>query len=650
MIKEHSQQAKIKATPRKLAYVDSNKEALAGSLARGFSDRFSLDSSGTPDTHKQTCSASKSRRTPSKNKDPTHLRRSRRLKDRSITHEKARMERSQPKGKSSGHQETSSDSKHDEGSEDAYEDLNSPYKRPKPTPFTQRITRFKCHKLPRNIRVYEGNKDPEDHLGIFSAMVEKEEWPMPVWYKMFRQTLGGAARNWFDDPDPKSVDSFEELSQKFLEEFSQQKRRWTKCLKESGPSLEEKWPLDHHKWSVLLKGTKGIFIRYGPEDLKKLEIEAAREKHEETWGLVVVYILIMSVKPPVATLRTYTLLPGPTTREGMFPSNTEPKPMAYIKAITKQSGIVLDGHSVPPSPPSSKEVERDPKIIMDQRNPHQPSIPYPSRLNKDELQDKSDIQTYKFLQMFKKLHFNISLAKALDVIPKYYKMFKDLLSDKEKLLGLANTSLTDNCSAVFLKKLSEKFEDPGRYLIPCDFHRLESCMALADLGASINLMPISVWKKLSLPDLTPTRITLNLATRSIAYPAGRLYRNADSYKGYKVHGRRDHINNRLQTVFDKSSAGKHGAEPVVHKRRPMTPDRRLVLKEKVFRRLMERMIRKVRHPVWVANTIPVKLPNGPGSQIRMTEDDEEKTGFHTEEEVYCFTHMPKDLKNSLATL
>ncbi|GKE27327.1 reverse transcriptase domain-containing protein [Tanacetum coccineum] len=202
MIKEHNQQAKIKTTPKRLAYADSDKEAPTRSLVRGFFDRFSLESSGISDTHKQTRSANKSQRTPSKKKEPAHLRRSRRLKDRSIIKEKVRRERSKPRGKMSGHQETSSDSKHEEGLEDAYEDLNSPYKRPKPTPFTQIITRFKYHRrenLPWNIKVYEGNKDPEDHLG-------------------------GAARNWFHDLDPKSVGSFEELSQKFLEEFSQQKR------------------------------------------------------------------------------------------------------------------------------------------------------------------------------------------------------------------------------------------------------------------------------------------------------------------------------------------------------------------------------------------------------------------------------------------
>nr|GEU94974.1 transposon Ty3-I Gag-Pol polyprotein [Tanacetum cinerariifolium] len=128
--------------------------------------------------------------------------------------------------KRSGYQETISDSEYKEGLDDACEDLNSPYKGPKPTPFTQRITRFNYHKrakLPRNIRVYERNKDLEDHLGIFSAAAEQEEWSMPISCKMFRQTLGGAARNWFDDLDPKSVDNFEELSHKFLEEFSQKK-------------------------------------------------------------------------------------------------------------------------------------------------------------------------------------------------------------------------------------------------------------------------------------------------------------------------------------------------------------------------------------------------------------------------------------------
>nr|GEU83258.1 reverse transcriptase domain-containing protein [Tanacetum cinerariifolium] len=73
---------------------------------------------------------------------------------------------------------------------------------------------------------------------------------------------------------------------------------------------------------------------------------------------------------------------------------------------------------------------------------------------------------------------------------------------------------------MLLKKLPEKLGDPGKFLIPCDFPGMDVCHALADLGASINLMPLSIWKKLSLPELTPTRMTLDLADRSITHPKG----------------------------------------------------------------------------------------------------------------------------------
>ncbi|GJZ07776.1 hypothetical protein Tco_0542059 [Tanacetum coccineum] len=96
--------------------------------------------------------------------------------------------------------------------------------------------------------------------------------------------------------------------------------------------------------------------------------------------------------------------------------------------------------------------------------------------------------------MFKKLHYNISLAEALALMPKYYKILKDLLFDKEKLLGLANTSLTKNCSAVLLKKLPQKLGDPGKFLIPCDFPELEKCMVLADLAGIAEDVFIQVGK------------------------------------------------------------------------------------------------------------------------------------------------------------
>ncbi|GKE49195.1 reverse transcriptase domain-containing protein, partial [Tanacetum coccineum] len=75
-------------------------------------------------------------------------------------------------------------------------------------------------------------------------------------------------------------------------------------------------------------------------------------------------------------------------------------------------------------------------------------------------------------------------------------------------------------NGIILNKLPEKLRDPGKFLIPCDFPRMDECLALADLGASINLMPLSLWKKLSLLELTPTCMTLELTDRSISRPFG----------------------------------------------------------------------------------------------------------------------------------
>ncbi|GJV77543.1 reverse transcriptase domain-containing protein [Tanacetum coccineum] len=234
---------------------------------------------------------------------------------------------------------------------------------------------------------------------------------------------------------------------------------------------------------------------------------------------------------------------------GSLPSNTVANPRGDVKAITTRSGVSYDGPTIPPTPsPLPKEVEREteatkekvqtinlesiahvqPPIVQvpipepdvaPKPNP-KPSIPYPSRLKDQKLREKANNQMLKFLQIFQRLHFDISFTDALLHMPKFASTFKSLLSNKEKIFELASTPLNENCSAVLLKKLPEKLRDPGKFLIPCDFSELDECLALANLGASINLMPLSVWKKLSLSDLTPTRMTLELANRSVAYPKG----------------------------------------------------------------------------------------------------------------------------------
>ncbi|GKA33221.1 reverse transcriptase domain-containing protein [Tanacetum coccineum] len=202
---------------------------------------------------------------------------------------------------------------------------------------------------------------------------------------------------------------------------------------------------------------------------------------------------------------------------GSLPSNTFANPRGDLKAITTRSGVSYDGPTIPTtSSPLLKEVEREPEAKKDKVQ----TTNFGSTAHVHPSVVQVPISEPDFLQIFQRLHFDLSFADALLHIPKFASTFKSLLSNKEKLFKLANTPLNENCSAVLLKKLPKKLGDPGKFLIPCDFPELVECLALADLGASINLMPLSVWKKLSLPELTPTRMTLELATRSVAYPVG----------------------------------------------------------------------------------------------------------------------------------
>ncbi|GKD59124.1 reverse transcriptase domain-containing protein [Tanacetum coccineum] len=232
-----------------------------------------------------------------------------------------------------------------------------------------------------------------------------------------------------------------------------------------------------------------------------------------------------------------------TSGSGSLPSDTIANPRSDMKSITTRSGVSYDGPQVPP-PPSSlpKVVEHEPEVTKDTVQPStkniQPSkvqtqndepivvpktkltIPYPSRINKEKLREKDDLLALKFMEMFRNLYFELRFADALLHMPKFVPMFRKLLNNKDKIIDLIKTPVNENFSAVILKKFPEKLGDPGRFFIPCDFSEMDECLALADLGASINLMPLSVWEKLNLSDLTKTRMILKLADRTISTPTG----------------------------------------------------------------------------------------------------------------------------------
>ncbi|GJS46829.1 reverse transcriptase domain-containing protein [Tanacetum coccineum] len=227
-----------------------------------------------------------------------------------------------------------------------------------------------------------------------------------------------------------------------------------------------------------------------------------------------------------------------TSSSSSLPSNTVTNPKEHLKGITTRSGVAYQGPTIPTSSPKvverRTEVTKDtvfptnngitedvqpPVVPVENKNPisepvdapvsapmpnQKLSIPYPSRRNDEKHRENANEQEEKFYEIFKEMSFEISFVDALTLMPKFASTLKALIGNKEKLSEMARTPLNEHCSAVILNKLPEKLGDPGRFLIP------------ADLGASINLMPFSVWKKLNLPNLTPKCMTLELADCSIS--------------------------------------------------------------------------------------------------------------------------------------
>ncbi|KAK4595175.1 hypothetical protein RGQ29_018785 [Quercus rubra] len=147
---------------------------------------------------------------------------------------------------------------------------------------------------------------------------------------------------------------------------------------------------------------------------------------------------------------------------------------------------------------------------------YDPPIPFSQRLRKNNVDD----QFSKFLSIFKQLHINIPLVEALEQMPKYAKFLKDIISKKQKLDEHETVMLTEESGAILQKKLPLKLKDLGSFTIPCTIGKSYFDRALCDLGASINLMPLSVFRKLGLGEVKPTTISLQLANRSIKYPRG----------------------------------------------------------------------------------------------------------------------------------
>nr|GFA99925.1 reverse transcriptase domain-containing protein [Tanacetum cinerariifolium] len=222
-------------------------------------------------------------------------------------------------------------------------------------------------------------------------------------------------------------------------------------------------------------------------------------------------------------------LHGITTRSGVaYNGPTIPTPSKVVKQgieVTKDQVQTPSSQSTayvyPPVTQSETLVSEPIAAPVSAPMPNlKPSIPYPSRHDNERRCEQANEQIEKFYEIFKDMSFEISFTDALIVMPKFASTLKALIGNKEKLSEMDRTLMNEHCSTVILNKLPKKLGDPGKFLIPCEFSGMDECLALADLGASINLMPLSVWKELALPKLTPTCMTLELADRLVSKPIG----------------------------------------------------------------------------------------------------------------------------------
>nr|XP_043615905.1 uncharacterized protein LOC122587804 [Erigeron canadensis] len=167
--------------------------------------------------------------------------------------------------------------------------------------------------------------------------------------------------------------------------------------------------------------------------------------------------------------------------------------------------------------PTVKNLVNPPKpAVTPEAKPYKPKVPFPQLFRKAKLKEQYD----KFVNMIKNFHINVPLVDLIQGMPNYAKFIKELVTDKGKMDEVRATYLNAECFAILQNQhFPPKLEDPGSFLITCSI-RSFTCKALADLDASINLMPYSVWSKLALGVLRPTRMSIRLADHSFQYPIG----------------------------------------------------------------------------------------------------------------------------------
>ncbi|KAL0289232.1 UNVERIFIED_CONTAM: Retrovirus-related Pol polyprotein from transposon opus [Sesamum calycinum] len=207
------------------------------------------------------------------------------------------------------------------------------------------------------------------------------------------------------------------------------------------------------------------------------------------------------------------------------PPNSETNPRENVSAITLRSGKELQ-----PTGPTPRKAGIEKNALDDTDATHDEvdsnlippplsntcALPFPYRMSKS----KEEEHEKEILDTFKKVEINIPLLDAIKQIPKYAKFLKELCTNKRKLKDKERIIFGKNVSAVINRKLPEKCKDPGMFTLPCIIGNKRIERAMLDLGASINVMPYSVYQALNLSTLQDTNVIIQLADRSYVRPMG----------------------------------------------------------------------------------------------------------------------------------
>ncbi|XP_052883474.1 uncharacterized protein LOC128292635, partial [Gossypium arboreum] len=220
-----------------------------------------------------------------------------------------------------------------------------------------------------------------------------------------------------------------------------------------------------------------------------------------------------------ASIRELTTSIEKMNSQGKLPSQIEPNPRQNANAVTLRSRKVLE--PIPGRNLGQESAQEKPK--KDEQVPAKPSLPkiqppFPGRLN----QCRKSKKDKEIFETFRNVEINLPLLDAIRQIPRYAKFLKELCTNKRKLTGNEKVSVGENVSAVLQRKMPVKCKDRGMFAIPCKIGHLGIKKAMCDLGASINVMPFSIYESLNASFLTKTGVTIQLADRSIVHPEGVL--------------------------------------------------------------------------------------------------------------------------------